>query len=124
MGWTKWEHHTELKICPKCGYSKGLLIRYYTLFGRTIRTQTCCEDCKQIKLRKKKKRSPTSLAKRKNQLANPEQSGRHKSDEKIATEAKSLKQRIAIKKLKGRYAVTRKEYQKRYEYLEEEEENS
>lgn len=119
MGWSKWERHTELKICPECGYSKGLLIRRYTLLGKIIRTQIYCEDCKQIELKKKKNRSPTSLAKRKTQIANPGQQGGHYSPENLET----LRQRKAIKKLKGRYAVKRKEYQKRYEYLEEEEAN-
>lgn len=121
MKWSKWEHHTELKICPKCGYSKGLLIRTYTFLGRIIRTQIYCEDCKQIKLRKKKKRSPTSLAKRKTQVANPEQSGRRKSDEKLANEAETLKQRIAIKKLKQRYTRNRNEQRERYKAIEEDE---
>ena len=56
-------------MCPVCGYQKGYLFRSKrTLISGKRKVQHYCENCEQIKLGLKKKRSPTSMRQRKEQV--------------------------------------------------------
>ena len=115
MGWTEWKRYKRIKMCPDCGYSKGICRRKYIILGKVLKIKISCDDCKDIAAGKKKKRSPVSLKERQIQVSNMNKKGKDKVGRK-RTQRDDVKEMRTFRRKKKKESTDR---QLQIKYLEE-----